>query len=93
MSDEPTTTPINDDDNKPATKGDVRKAVEGLAEVNSQALNDVATKNELAAVANDVKENKATMKRVLEIVSSIDENTRGIPAKVDRLHEKVFPHG
>ena len=40
----------------------------------------------------EVKSTRDTTNRVLDIVQSIDKNTRGLPAKVERLHRAVFPH-
>ena len=50
MNDEPTTSPISEDDDQPATKGDVRKSQEELAGMMAKSFHHAATKNGLHAL-------------------------------------------
>ena len=107
MSDEPTHTEVHDEDNLPATKGDVRNSQEELARMMASSFTTVATKDDLRAFAT--KDDLTAMERrleqkfatkdqvanVLNIVNSINEQLKewkAIPAKVERLHRAVFPH-
>ena len=101
---EPHHAEIHEDDGQAATKGDVRKSQQELAGMMANSFNNVATKDDLAAMEQRLEEKFTTkddlkplatkddFKRVLEIVKTIDVNTRGIPAKVERLTKAVFPH-
>ena len=58
MNEEPTTKPILEDDNAPATKGDLRDAVDELAQATQKGFAEIhtamATKTDLAAVKEEI---------------------------------------
>ena len=49
-------------------------------------------KDNVKDLKKELKSTRDTTNQVLDIVQSIDKNTRGLPAKVERLHRAVFPH-
>ena len=51
MTDEPTHAEVHDEDNLPATKGDVRNSQEELARMLASSFANVATKDDLTAFA------------------------------------------
>ena len=93
MNDEPTTAPIAEDDKDPATKGDLRKVESNLrTEIEGVDQRLMNVEQDVGELKQDVHGLKSSVASVLEIVKTIDENTRGIPAQVKRLNERVFPH-
>jgi hypothetical protein len=87
MSEEPTTTPINEDDNAPATKAFVRSQVKGLRKDRITEIEGVETRidRRFTTMQKDITETKTTMKRVLKVVESIDEHFnahKDLPQKV-----------
>ncbi len=100
MTKEPTHADIPEDDNEPATKGDVRKSQEelaGMMATSFQGVTDDITglKQDVTGLKKDVASLKSGQAAILNVVNSIDEQLKewkGIPAKVERLHKAVFPH-
>jgi archaellum component FlaC len=100
MNNEPAHAEIAEDDNEPATKGDLREVETSvrteIEDVNQRLLTVEDrlghVEDRLGHVENRLGRVEVTTKRVLDIVQSIDKNTRGLPAKVERLHKAVFPH-
>jgi len=104
MNDEPTQSEVHEDDDQPATKGffrtelksvetNLRTEIEGVDRRLINVEQDVRElKDDMKETKQDVRGLKDTVGRVLAIVKSIDENTRGIPAKVEQLTKAVFPH-
>lgn len=105
MSKNPITRPIQNDDNETATKGDVRRAVEELAQITSRGFQQTASEKDLEnfVTKDDLRDfesrlddrfaTKQQVETVLEIVQSIDQQLREckqIPAKVERLHSRIF---
>ena len=89
------------DDKTPATKADVAAVaddIDNLAQATKAGFDKTATKDDLAAMEQRLNQKFATKEQtatVLAIVTSIDEQLKewkGIPAKVERLHKRIFPH-
>ena len=103
MTKEPTHADIPEDDNEPATKGDVRKSQEELAGMMATSFQGVTDdisglkqdvtglKKDVTGLKQDMSTLKDTVKLVLDIVKTVDKNTRGIPAQIERLNARVFP--
>ena len=95
MNDEPELNHIDEDSDIPATKGDVRAAVNELA----QATNNAIT-TELKPIRSDIAELKAGQGRlersqqaILDVVQSIDQQLREHkthPDRIARLERSVF---
>ena len=90
---EPQLDEISDDDNQPATKGDVRNAVDELAGIVAEF--SVSTEKRFSVIENDlgtVKDDVAGLKKstehILEVVDSIDEKMDNLPERVARLEKE-----
>jgi hypothetical protein len=85
--DEPITEPINEVDNTPATHGD-------LDIWGGQLMTEInGLKKGQDEIKQDVKETKSTMKRVLEVVESIDEHNKenkDVPERVTTLEDQML---
>ena len=94
MNIEPTNAPINEDDHEPATKGDVRKSQEELAEIVGNAIahesNKLRTelKAELAS-KEDVDNLQTELKAELASKSDIDGINRRLDDLVTVMDKRV----
>ena len=91
MNNEPAHTEIAEDDNEAATKGFVRsqlRSVESNLRVEIEGVDRrlMRVEDDVKDLKKEVKSTRDATNRVLDIVQSIDKNTRGLPAKVERLH-------
>ncbi len=87
--------------NKPATQADLSTLAGEMTRRLGSIEDKMATKDALNAVANDltslksdVKSLKSGQAAILNVVQSVDQQLqewKPIPAKVDRLHKRVFP--
>ncbi len=100
MIDEPTTTPINEGDNDPATKRQMREVkldVEGIDRRLIRVEQDVGTiKQDVKTLKGDVKTLQVDMTDVKEGQSRIEtkidtilDNTAGLPDRVTKLEQKA----
>ena len=79
MTDEPITRPINDDDNQPATKADVRRAVDELAQATANSFHAVDKKfDELTALIK--AEAEETRRHYDVTVEKIEDELKGTNA-------------
>ena len=72
MSDEPTTTPIHEDDNKPATKGDIRRSQDELAQIVGKAIGkEVRTlRTGINTLRTDIKTDMQTLRTDMQTLST-----------------------
>ena len=87
MNDEPTTQPFSEDDDKPATKADVRAVADDLDKLAQ------ATSTTFDKMDSKIESLKSGQAAILELVKGIDRQLKEwkhIPAKVERLHQRVF---
>ena len=106
MTDEPRTHPINEDDDKPASRGDVRHAQDEIVQTMAKTFDDMATKNDVKALEHrmdqrmDKLESRvdglATKDDIAAVLEALETNTaamdrlRDLPARVTRLEQRVF---
>lgn len=100
MIDEPTTAPINEDDNDPATKRQVRDLkldVEGNDQRLMRVEKDVGTikqdvkslKGDVKILKGDVKDIKQSQSRIERKLDTVIDIAVGIPDRVTKLEQKV----
>ena len=87
---------IDSNDNRPATKGDVRHAQEELVTMMTESFEDLARKEDVGRLEGDIADIKQTMatkdmvERIITILDSIEGRLKDLPDKVDRVYQRVF---
>ena len=96
MTDEPTHAEVHDEDNLPATKGDVRNSQEELARMLASSFANVATKDDLTAFAtkDDLKTFKDEIVREFKVVTeNIHRDVAGVNAdEISLLKDQQATH-
>ena len=94
MTDEPTTEPINEDDNTPATKGDLAQLEKRIDKTLDALTTDVeGIDARLMSVEGRLTKVEENTGRILDIVTSIDKQNKhlkDIPQKVAEHSEDIL---
>ena len=93
MTEEPTTKPINEDDNAAATKGDLRDAVDELAQATQKGFAEIhtamVTKTDLATVKEEILQIRSEMATNTGLADVKEEILDEFKVIAENIHQDV----